>query len=311
MFYVVLLYALFASVFTITKHALENAAPVFLVGFRMLFAGAILLLYLRLVHPEKVRIPRSCWGKIFGLALFNIYLTNVLEFLGLQYLTSFKTCFIYSISPFLSALFSYVLLSEKVSFKKWIGLGVGILGMAPILFIDESQEAGLRHFFFFSWAELCVMGAATATVYGWILMRQVVKNHDVSPVAANGYSMLFGGLFSLIHSYSVEPWKPFPVQSYSDFLLCSLALMIISNLICYNLYGFLLKRYSAPFMSFSGYTTPFFAAFFGWFFLGETISLPFYISGAIVFLGLTVFYQEELREGLLVPDQTGQEIPSG
>jgi drug/metabolite transporter (DMT)-like permease len=106
---------------------------------------------------------------------------------------------------------------------------------------------------------------------------------------ANGVSMLIGGILALGHSYSTEEWNPFPVTHYSVFFECTLLLILISNLICYNLYGMLLKRYSATFISFAGFTTPLFTALFGWLLLGETVSLSFYLSFFIVLSGLVLF----------------------
>lgn len=296
MFYVLLLYALFASVFTIAKTGLEFSSPLFLVGTRMLLAGVLLIGYQIVVKKQSLSLGRKAWWRLFLLAFFNIYLTNALEFWGLRFLTSSKTCFIYSLSPFLSALFSYFLFAEKLSIKKWLGLLVGFLGFIPILMSQTSNEAETGHFFFFSWAELAVMSAAICSVYGWILLKQLVNEHELSPLMANGVSMLVGGVLALGHSYGTENWNPFPVTNYPIFLECTLLLILISNLICYNLYGVLLKRYSATFMSFAGFTTPLFAALFGWLMLGEIVTWPFYISFLIVFLGLLLFDQEELKQ---------------
>lgn len=296
MFYVLLLYALFASVFTIAKTGLEFSSPLFLVGTRMLLAGVLLIGYQLIVKKQSLSLGRKAWWRLLLLAFFNIYLTNALEFWGLRFLTSSKTCFIYSLSPFLSALFSYFLFAEKLSIKKWLGLMVGFLGFVPILMSQTSSEAETGHFFFFSWAELAVMSAAICSVYGWILLKQLVNEHELSPLMANGVSMFIGGILALGHSYGSENWNPFPVTNYPIFLECTLLLILISNLICYNLYGVLLKRYSATFMSFAGFTTPLFAALFGWLMLGEVVTWPFYISFLIVFLGLLLFDQEELKQ---------------
>ncbi len=296
MFYVLLLYALFASVFTIAKTGLTYVQPFFLVGTRMLLAGIILLSYQIFVKKQSLAFDRKTWGRLFLLAVFNIYLTNVFEFWGLRYLTSFKTCFIYSLSPFLSALFSYFLFSEKLTGKKWMGLLVGFLGFMPILVSQTSSEEQTGHLFFFSWAELSVMMAAICSVYGWIVLRQLVNEHQLSPLMANGMSMFVGGALALGHSAVVEDWQPFPVTNYPIFLECTILLILISNLICYNLYGSLLKSYSATFMSFAGFTTPLFTALFGWLLLGEIVTWPFYISFCIVLMGLVLFDQEELKQ---------------
>lgn len=294
MHYAVLLFALFASVFTIAKTGLDYTQPFFFVGSRMLLAGAVMLVFQFFYHREQFTISKGSLWRVVRLALFNIYLTNVFEFWGLKYLTSFKTCFIYSLSPFASALLSYVIFSEKLSLKKWIGLIVGFSGFIPILLTQTASEEQTGHLFFLSWAEISVMAAAVSSVYGWILLSQLVKENGYSPFMANGLSMTLGGGMALTHSLVAETWDPVPVVEWLPFIACACALILISNLICYNLYGWLLKRYSATFMSFAGFTTPLFTAFFGWIYLGEVVTWPFYLSAVIVFSGLLIFYQQEL-----------------
>lgn len=301
MYLVVLLYALFAGVFTVAKSALEYTQPCFLVGIRMAVAGILLLAYQYSFHREKLTLSKGAIWRIFLLAILNIYLTNIFEFWGLQYLTSSKTCFIYSLSPFLSAIFCYFLFKEKLSGKKWVGLLIGFLGMVPVLLSQSSGEELAGQFLIFSWAEISVLGAVICSVYGWILLSQLIKENGVSPMMANGLSMLLGGGMALVHSSFVENWNPIPVTEFWPFLERTLLLMVLSNLIAYNLYGYLLKKYTATFISFAGFTTPLFTALFGWFFLSETVTLTFYISTVIVFAGLTLFHQEELKHGYKQP----------
>lgn len=298
---VFLLYALFATVFTVAKTGLQYTTPVFFVGSRMFVAGVLMLGYLYVFKRDKLFLRKEHFLGLFLLALFNIYLTNILEFWGLQHLTSFKTCFIYSLSPFLSALLSYFVFSERMNSKKWAGLAIGFMGFLPILMSQSSEEEGMHHLLFLSWPEIAVMMAAACSVCGWILLRQLVKDKGFTPLMANGGSMFIGGAMALIHSFFVENWDPIPVTEAMPFIECSLWLIVISNFVCYNLYGWLLKRFTATFISFAGFTTPLFAAIFGWYYLGEEVSLPFYFSAAIVFIGLLVFNQEELKQGYAVP----------
>lgn len=260
----------------------------------MLIAGIVMVAYQAIRHPERCSIKKGDFAGLLLLGLCNIYLTNVLEFWGLQHLTSFKTCFIYSLSPFLSALLSFFLLKETITPKKWLGLLVGCIGFAPILLSQGAGEERIGGILMLSWAELSVLGAATASVFGWILLRRLVNQNGYSPNFANGLSMMIGGIMALAHSAMTENWDPLPVTEYAPFLEAGLALIIISNFICYNLYGYLLKQFSATFMSFAGFTTPIFTALYGWLFLDEIITMPFIISVSIVFFGLTLFYQEEL-----------------
>lgn len=310
MFLVVLLYALFASVFTIAKTGLEYSEPLFFVGSRMFAAGVLMLSYQFLFDRKNFFFRRADWLKVFGLGLFNIYLTNAFEFWGLQYLTSFKTCFIYSLSPFVSALLSYFMFAETMNLKKWMGLLIGFTGFIPILLSHTATEDQTGGIFFLSWAEMAVMAAAVCGVYGWILLRKLVKDGGYSSFMANGLSMLIGGVMALLHSSLVENWDPLPVTHVMPFLDCAILLILVSNLICYNLYGYLLRHYTATFISFAGFVTPLFSAFFGWLYLGEVVTMPFYISAAIVSVGLFTFYQEELKRDFHLATDVPEATPS-
>jgi drug/metabolite transporter (DMT)-like permease len=59
MLFVLLLYALFASVFTISKTGLMYTEPLFFVGIRMLFAGILLLAYQRVFKKESFKFDRK------------------------------------------------------------------------------------------------------------------------------------------------------------------------------------------------------------------------------------------------------------
>lgn len=306
MILVVLLYALFACVFTISKTSLLYAQPFFFVGTRMMIAGALMLMYQYFRERERFSLLKQDFFYFFALGFFSIYLTNVLEFWGLKYLTSFKTCFIYSLSPFVSALLSYFLFADKMNRKKWIGLLIGFSGFIPILLSTTQDEEMAGHLLVLSWAEVAVIVAAISSVYGWILLKQLVADRNYTPFMANGVSMLIGGGMALTHSFTAETWDPVPIFEVIPFFECAILLIIISNLICYNLYGFLLRKYTPTFMSFAGFTTPFFTALFGWLYLDEIVTMPFYISAVIVLFGLFIFYLEELKGpyAIKVPETT-------
>jgi drug/metabolite transporter (DMT)-like permease len=110
--------------------------------------------------------------------------------------------------------------------------------------------------------------------------------------------MTIGGVLALAHSYfSGESWQPIPVTQIKPFLINSLAMCLISNIICYNLYGFLLKRFTATFMAFAGLVSPLFASLYGYAFLHEQITWHFFASIVLFSLGLVLFYQDEIKQG--------------
>jgi drug/metabolite transporter (DMT)-like permease len=182
-----------------------------------------------------------------------------------------------------------------MSLRKWCGLLVGFLGLWPILAQQSQQELATGTLWGFSGAEIAVVCAVICSVLGWIFLRQLVHNDNCPPIVANGYSMVFGGTLALVQSFLMEPWTPVPITNLGVFCESTLFLIIVSNIIGYNLYGALLKRFSPTFMAFAGLSTPLFTALFGWIFHGEIIDIWFFISLAIVFSGLLIFYFEEIK----------------
>lgn len=301
---VILMYALWSSVFSLGKMALAYSPPIFLTGFRMLLAGVLISAYLLIMKKNAFKLQKKQYLSIALLAFFSIYLTNILEFWGLQHLSAAKTCFLYSLSPFFAALFSYIHFKEKMNKTKWLGLGVGFLGFIPVLLTQTGSEELLSAGSFLSWPTLAIMGAALFSVYGWVLLRIVVKDSEVSPLVVNGASMLIGGLLALGHSSLVDTWTPIPVAAghFPDVLKGVLLMTAISNIVCYNLYGMMLKRFTATFLSFVGLLSPIFASLNGWIFLGETPSWVIFLSTSVVSLGLWIVYRAELKQGYIVSE---------
>ena len=300
-FFVVVMYAIWSSVFSLSKVALHYAPPLFLTAARMLFAGGILLTFLACTRRHQFKLTRTQLLSIALLAFFSIYLTNALEFWGVQYLSAAKACFIYSLAPFFSAFFSYIHFKEKMNRNKWIGMAISFAGFVPVLMMQTGSEELFNAFSFFSWPTLAIMGATLASVYGWVLLRIIVKDEAVSPVMANGASMLLGGSAALVHSLCVDNWQPTPIASgqFLPFAQNLLLMTLLYNILCYNLYGLFLKRFTATFLSFIGLLSPIFASVSAWILLDEPISWTILFSTAIISLGLWVFYRAELKQGYL------------
>lgn len=216
-------------------------------------------------------------------------------------MSSAKTCFIYNLAPFFSALFGYLHFEERMTVRKWAGLLISFFGFLPIMLAPAPDEAGLLHVGPLSLAEIALLVATISSVYGWIVMQDIVRRRHFSPLLANGLSMILGGFFSVIGSLVFEApyWQPIPLIQWWPFIGWLLAI-VICTLIIFTLYAELLKKYTATFMSFSGLTGPLFAAVYDWFFFGSMVSWHFYVATFLVFVGLYLFYQEDLRQGYLV-----------
>ncbi len=298
MILIAFLYLVCASTFTISKAALSYVAPLFFTGARMVLAGAILLLYHYVRTGKRLSIQKNHIFLFTQVILFYIYFAYVFDIMALRNLTSAKACLLYSLSPFLSALFSYFWFSEVMTLKKWIGLSIGFAGFLPVLITPNQEQAVAGSFI--SWPELTMFGAVLSSVYGWILIRQLVKEHDYSSALINGVGMLGGGILAFLTSFFYEGWQPLPIADITHFVYYTILIVIVANIVFSNLYTTLLRRYTATLLSFSGFMAPLFAALLGWIFLGESITWEFFVTSGFVLVGLYLFYQEELKQGYIV-----------
>ena len=296
-----------ASTFTFAKTAVFYMKPIYFIALRMIIAGSVLLGYIHFFRKHSL----VAWFKDLKLFLsiifFHIYAAYVFEFLSLQYITSYKVCLLYSLTPFITALLCYVLFEQKLTVQKWIALLLGFCSMIPIFI------SGKKGVFTLTFADITLLFAIACASYGWIIMKELILK-GYSPVVINGISMFFGGILALGTALFLEGTQPFIIDELPADLLgkllmpywgsvitsiamafiCMFSLIIIANIIGYNLYGYLLRFYSATFLAFAGLMTPFFASIFGWLFLSEQVTSNFLLSLILTTLSLYLFYQEEL-----------------
>ena len=306
MFLVILLYMLFASTFTFGKAALTYMQPFMFIGIRMTVAGFLLLGYQYFFNRSKWRVEREDLAKLAAVAFFLMFLSFVAEFWAMQYVSAAKACLLYNLSPFITALLAYWLLKERLTGKQWVGLGIGILGFIPILMHQMPAEAFTMHIGFLSMPELVLLVAVASACFGWITTKQLVVVRGYSTIMVNGIAMLGGGVLALLAAFLFEPspwiraaaepgWGLGPIE-YARWAIFgyTVLLIIIANVICFNLYSRLLHKYSTTFISFVGFTTPLFTALFDLLYFGQGVSISFFATIGLVGIGIYIFHQDEL-----------------
>lgn len=251
----------------------------------MLIAGALLLASYCWRYKQVPYAHRKDFFLFVQIILFHIYCAYILDLWSLQYITSFKSSFFFNLAPFITALFSYSFFNERMTLKKWLGLAIGFSGFLPELLSDSAAETMLGGIFLLSWPDIAMLGSVTSACYGWIVMRHMVKETGYSPFMVNGIGMFGGGILALITSYLAEgQWIVSPVSNVTGFLLLTGLIIIVVNSIFYNFYSYLLRTYTATFLSFAGFMCPLFVALFGTVFLGEQVTWHFFFffSGSFV-----------------------------
>lgn len=279
---VFLMYALIASTFTISKAVLSYTSPLFFISFRMIIAGLILITY-NFIKQNRITFSKKDILPYLSLALVYIYIPYFFELWAMKTISSARASLIYNLTPFFTALFAYYSLKEKLNWKKSLGLLVGFIGYMPLF----SECLKCNYWYLISQQDLALLAATASGAYAWILIKHMLnKGKSISEI--NGISMLIGGLLALVTALLFKPSAIF-VDNWLPFVALVSLVILIGNIISYNLYGLLLKKYSTTYLSFCGFSTPLFAALYQWVIWKEGVNWQFFIALIGVTIGLYLF----------------------
>lgn len=293
---VVALYLVFPLTFIIAKKGFLFGPPMLFISLRMIFSGIAVLLYYTMVQKQAIQFKKKDLMLLVEATLFGIVLTYIPEFWTLKYIAVAKLTLFFTLTPFITFIASHLRAHEKVSKQKIIGLLIGLCGAIPMFISDAPEEEVFNLFGTISIVEIVAIIAVVSYAYGWIPVKLLVTERGYSISLVNGLRMFFGGIIALFCSFVLEDWAGHvPPVSNWPYFLWYIGLISVVGIACYTIYSVLLRYYSATMISFTGFIEPFFAAFYAWMLLGETVSSLFFVALSIVGLGLYIFYQEELR----------------
>lgn len=293
-------FMLLASGFFVNKLILCTLSPSMLSGLRMLISGLIILVVNHKSYRSgTLKRVLEHWKTFLAITIFSNFIPTLLKAYAIQNMVSSKAAFIGSIDPFVTALYAYILCAERLTLKKWFGILLGFAGALLLTTISSPMEVTLRTFVFFSLPEIAALASIAMSRLGWILVQKQLRSNIFSPVDVNGIVMTAGGICAFL---SIPLWQAlgssesFNIIGKLDLRLSLLLLytILIGNLAAYTLYAHLLKHNSSTLMSLAGFTFPVYVSLLGYFILGEPIVPILLESGALMLLGVTIFYYDDL-----------------
>ncbi len=135
---------------------------------------------------DAIRIPREWWLRVAVLAFFNIAGWNGLVLFGVQLLPAGRSAILAYTMPVWATLVALFVLHEPMSRRKWIGLALGMAGMA--LLLGDDIRAMQRAPF----GTLMILGAALTWGIGTVLLRR--WKPPIPQNTLSGWMMLLGWL---------------------------------------------------------------------------------------------------------------------
>lgn len=173
-----------AGVFT--RH-LEAARGFEVTFWRSVFAAlfvAAALLYQKREHAIASVVAVGRFGLLSG-AMWSVMFSCFM--IALTMTTVANTLIVMSISPFLTALFAWLFLRQKVALRTWFAIAAAFVGMVW-MFASGMAEMGASHL-----AGMAVaMGVPIAASVNVITMKKAGQSIDLIP------AVLLGGVFSAL-----------------------------------------------------------------------------------------------------------------
>ena len=152
-----LLAATAASAIYAVNHTLaKGLMPVVIQPFGFILlrvSGAALLFWIISFFYPSEKIDRSDWFRIIACAFFGMVLNMLLFFKGLYLSTPINSSVVITLVPVLLLVMSFFFLKEKITWLKFLGIGLGLIGaLLLILFGIKTQtnapNISLGNFFF-------------------------------------------------------------------------------------------------------------------------------------------------------------------
>lgn len=272
----VLFSLLWAAAFVGVKVALRSSPPLFLMAFRFLVAGTLLLLVARL-RGRALPATAAGWRPLVVLGLLNNALYLGLSSMGLRHVSAGMGAVIASTNPLLLAVAAAWLLRERLTALRVGGLLLSFGGVVWIMrsrLGEDNRPGGMA----------LMLLAIVFLVSGTIAFKRLRVTHDL--LVVNGGQLLAGGVALMGPSLLLEPVGA--VRFTVSFLAAQAFLILGVSGLGMLIWFWLLRHGDAGRASAYFFLNPVLGLFLGAALLGEPLRVEDFAGAAAVALGIYV-----------------------
>lgn len=254
-------------------------APVFggigTMWLRISIAGVVLLVY-ALVTREDLQFSRW-WKQYLFIGVMNSVFPFALIAFAMKTLPVGYGAILNALSPFFAALFAAIMLSERLTALRLLGMALGLIGVSLIINLGPIP------------LNTETLTAATASIiatclYGFIIVftKKYTKGAPNMGIAVG--TLILPALLVLPIGLMSVP----PVMPAVDVALSLLGLAVLCSAIAYLLYYRLIRDVGPTRAISVTFLIPLFGVAWGAIFFGETLNLGALIGGIVVLIGVAL-----------------------
>ena len=282
-----LLVLFWGSAFAVVKVGLDFSPPVLFAGLRSLLGGLamVAVAYLWGGSPNL----RRDWPVFVLLAAFNVVLFIGLQTYAILHLPSGSAAVLVYLQPILVGLLAWLILGERLSVAKIVGL---LLGFSGIVAVSTGSISGAA-------SAISPLGVAlgAASALSWALGTVLFKKYEarVSTLWAVAVPFVVGGVVLTALGLLVEPWGE---VSWSAALVAS---MLYSSLVgisaAWVIWFALVRAGEASRVAAYIFAVPLTAVLVGVVFLDEPLGFALLVGAALVVSGIYLVNRTPSQKG--------------
>ncbi|MEP7135012.1 MAG: DMT family transporter [Chloroflexota bacterium] len=270
--------SIWGGMYVVSKVVLAIIPPFTLVAIRLILGMFTLVLVL--AWRGGFKTTRTQFMQVFGVGFVGYGVSLSLQFLGTKLSTAANGSLVTSATPAFVLLFAWILLSEKITTRKFMALLLATLGVVAVI---DPRAAKLNPELFLG--NIFLLGAAVTWALYSVLVRKVTQNMDVILFSLIAFA---GGLPVVIPAGAWE-LNTVGVGAISLGVVGGvLFLGIISTALAMVLWNNAFAILDAGSASLTFFAQPVVGTLLGWFFLGEKITPLFLLGGVLIGIGILI-----------------------
>jgi drug/metabolite transporter (DMT)-like permease len=267
-----------SSVPIFAKFALEIFQPFTLVFIRFLIAS------LSLLFLVKDELNLKSFKNLIIPSLFGA-LNPILLFIALQFTTATITPLIYAGVPALTALYLAKVKKQTISTNQILGVATGLLGVLTIIILPLFSQTDISAFEIIK-GNILIFGASLGFLAYGLTSKQKQLKTKTSPIALTFYFSLITLLLSLPFAIFEIVNSPISIENIRTIhIASSLGVGLIGTSLFYFSYQYALKIGDEISAAVFTYLQPVITAVFAATLLGEKITIPIIVGGALAIVG--------------------------
>ncbi|WP_088339823.1 DMT family transporter [Robiginitalea sediminis] len=200
---------------TIAKGVMPHYVQPF--GFILLrVTGATLLLWACSVFAPRQRIEKRDYLRLVLCAIFGMVINMLAFFKGLELSTPVNSSVLVTTTPIIVVILSFLLIREQVTWRKALGIGLGMLGALALIFMNETTGMNAPNIPMGN-----VLFIVNATFYGLYLItakKLIEKYHPLVLLKWLFTIALVVNLPITLPEVLEIPWAEIPLKGYGAIL---------------------------------------------------------------------------------------------